>query len=111
MPNDMPPDAAADKERQLDAILGAYLEALAAGTTPDRRALLDQHPELAEALKVFFPDYDRVQRLARPLHAVAQAQGETVTEPAAALGEDAIEVGSEATEPQRPGPDLTTDFS
>jgi tetratricopeptide (TPR) repeat protein/tRNA A-37 threonylcarbamoyl transferase component Bud32 len=56
-----------DEERRLNAVLGPFLEAEQAGQPADRRALLDAHPDLAEALRSFFADYDRLQALARPL--------------------------------------------
>src|SRR5262245_23371754 len=106
MPNEVPPEVTADRERRLDAILAAYLEAIATGTAPDRQDIVDEHPDLAEALRASFADYDRVHRLYRPLHAVARAaRGETATEQAPAAGP-----GGTVAQP-RSGPEPTTDFS
>jgi WD40 repeat protein/tRNA A-37 threonylcarbamoyl transferase component Bud32 len=38
------------------------------GALPDREALLERHPELAERLRAFFADYDRVDRQAGQMH-------------------------------------------
>jgi WD40 repeat protein/tRNA A-37 threonylcarbamoyl transferase component Bud32 len=46
----------------LDTIIADYLQQVEAGTVPDREALFGQHPELAERLRVFFADCDRLDR-------------------------------------------------
>jgi hypothetical protein len=51
----------------LDALIGAYLQQVEAGAVPDRAALLAAHPELAERLRAFFADYDRLDRQAGEL--------------------------------------------
>jgi hypothetical protein len=38
------------RERRVDELIAAYLEADAAGRAPDRRELLARHPELAAEL-------------------------------------------------------------
>ena len=53
-------------EDRVEAIIGNYLEALAAGTAPDRQELLARHPDLAADLAVFFANHDRMQQLVSP---------------------------------------------
>jgi WD40 repeat protein/tRNA A-37 threonylcarbamoyl transferase component Bud32 len=51
----------------LDAIIAEYVQQVEAGQVPDREALLARHPELAERLRAFFADYDRLDRQAAEL--------------------------------------------
>jgi len=51
----------------LDAIISDYLHAVDLGQVPNRKELLDRHPNLAEALQAFFADFDRLDRQAAPL--------------------------------------------
>jgi 2-oxo-4-hydroxy-4-carboxy--5-ureidoimidazoline (OHCU) decarboxylase len=60
--NHAPDDSA--KDRRLEEVLHAYMQAVDAGRPPDRAALLRQHPELAAELAAFFIDQDAVARLA-----------------------------------------------
>jgi predicted Ser/Thr protein kinase len=51
----------------LDAVIAGYLLAVEAGDVPNRQDLLDRHPEHADALRAFFADLDRMDRVASPL--------------------------------------------
>ena len=51
----------------LDQVIADYLQAVEAGQVPNRDELLAQHPELAEPLRAFLADLDRVDRQAAPL--------------------------------------------
>src|SRR5262249_18858654 len=51
----------------LDAIIAEYVQQVEAGALPDREALLLQHPDLADRLRAFFADQDRLDRQAGEL--------------------------------------------
>jgi eukaryotic-like serine/threonine-protein kinase len=44
----------------LDAVIADYLQQIEGGAAPDREALLVRYPELADRLREFFSDYDRL---------------------------------------------------
>ncbi len=55
----------------LDALIAFYMQAVEAGRVPNRQDLLDQNPAMADQLRAFFADVDRIDRVASPLrHAV-----------------------------------------
>jgi tRNA A-37 threonylcarbamoyl transferase component Bud32 len=51
----------------LDAVIAAYMLAVEAGDVPNRQELLDRFPAHADALRAFFTDLDRMDRVASPL--------------------------------------------
>jgi serine/threonine protein kinase len=71
-----------EREKRLQQVLLAYVEAVQEGRTPDRRQLLSDHPELAVELKEFLALRDQIDRLAAPLRemAVASASPRPVSE-------------------------------
>ncbi len=71
----------------LDAVIAAYMLAVEAGEVPVRQELLDRHPEYAEALREFFTDLDRIDRIASPLRV---AKGLDATSELAANGPTAL---------------------
>ena len=48
-------------DTQLDALVAHYIEAIERGETPDREKLIAEYPALADGLRRFFTDYDRLQ--------------------------------------------------
>ena len=59
-----PDEATGSHHDPLDAVIAAYLRQVEAGAVPDREALLAQHPDLADGLREFFADFDRLDRQA-----------------------------------------------
>jgi serine/threonine protein kinase/multidrug efflux pump subunit AcrA (membrane-fusion protein) len=57
----------AARDQRLQDVLLLYMQAVDAGQIPDREELLRRHPDLADELRSFFDDQDRLDRLARPL--------------------------------------------
>src|SRR5262249_31364010 len=49
-------------------VLLDYLRAIDAGQAPERGELLRRHPDLADDLRAYFADQDRIERLAQPIH-------------------------------------------
>lgn len=52
---------------QLDEVVAAYLRAMERGEYLNRDEILARHPDLADDLREFFADHDRMNRLAQPL--------------------------------------------
>src|SRR5262245_52838128 len=63
-PTTPPPEGA------LSTVIAAYLQAVDAGQAPDRDELLRRHPDLADDLRRFFADQERLDQVARPLREV-----------------------------------------
>jgi tRNA A-37 threonylcarbamoyl transferase component Bud32 len=74
-----PDEATYSHHDPLDAVIAAYLQQVEAGAVPDREALLARHPELAEGLREFFADFDRLDRQAGDLR-LPGAAGESAGE-------------------------------
>jgi hypothetical protein len=65
------PEAQTEREQRLNGVMAAFLGAVDVGETPDRAAILAEHPDLADELRAFFADHDRLDQLARPLREIA----------------------------------------
>jgi tRNA A-37 threonylcarbamoyl transferase component Bud32 len=60
-------------DERIDDMIAAYLEAEAAGTPPAREELLARHAGLADELRSFFADHDRMKAAAAPLRPAGDA--------------------------------------
>lgn len=57
----MPDDNSDPRSEQLNQVIAEFLEAIALGKAPDRDRLIKQHPELADDLKSFLANHDRMK--------------------------------------------------
>jgi WD40 repeat protein len=57
-------------DRRLDSVVAEYLDAVESGVLPDRGEWLARHPDLADDLRAFFADHDRLVQLSTPLRDV-----------------------------------------
>jgi tRNA A-37 threonylcarbamoyl transferase component Bud32 len=62
-----PTDPRTSADQLLDAVIAGYLQEVEAGRVPDREALLARHPGLADRLRAFFADCDRLDLQAAAL--------------------------------------------
>jgi serine/threonine protein kinase len=65
------------RSARLDELIAAYLEAVEAGQTPDRDVWLARQPDLADDLRQFFANHDRMAQVGAPLRAVAPVASPT----------------------------------
>lgn len=68
----------------LDAVIAKYVQEVEAGQVPDREALMARHPDLADGLRDFFVDFDRLDCKAAELRL---AQGSNRADSGAPSGE------------------------
>ena len=61
------PDSASEREKRLNEVLAAYVEAVEAGQQPDQQDWLARYPDLAGELADFFANQKRMAELAGPL--------------------------------------------
>jgi serine/threonine protein kinase len=61
-----------DRERRLNEVLLAFVEAVQAGRAPDRERMLAAHPDLRPELEECFASHDELERLAVPLRAATK---------------------------------------
>ncbi len=61
----------ADEPRgqQLESVIADYIRICEAGRNPSRREMLEQYPEMADELKQFFAQRDRLHQLVEPIRA------------------------------------------
>jgi WD40 repeat protein/tRNA A-37 threonylcarbamoyl transferase component Bud32 len=55
-----------DRTSRFDVVLAEYLEAVEDGVAPSRKELFSRHPDLADELREFFANRDRIETLFRP---------------------------------------------
>src|SRR2546428_10596267 len=70
---------ASEREQLLDDVLTAYLQAVDAGQSPDRREWLIRYPHLASELDEFFADQDKIVSWTEPIRAAAECSSTQVT--------------------------------
>lgn len=64
------------RERRVDEVIAAYLEAVDAKQTPERNDFIAQHRDIADDLEAFFANRDQFERLAEPLQAAASVSNQ-----------------------------------
>src|SRR5262245_35809319 len=60
-----------------DEVIAAFLEAAAAGKEPDREELLARHPDVADELRSFLIEHDRLRAAAKRIQSSAQPERTT----------------------------------
>src|SRR5262245_11813775 len=71
------PTLVLNRQERLHEAVASYLQALDAGTAPDPGAWLERYAEVADDLRAFFADQERLHHLAEPLRGLAPA-GDTL---------------------------------
>ncbi|MBI3863704.1 MAG: serine/threonine protein kinase [Planctomycetia bacterium] len=95
-------------DSRLDAVLAEYMQAVEAGTVPDRQEFVARHPEFASQLEEFFGDKERFDRVVAPYKpAVGQqplpANDDTEGKSHAALLETPTLIVGTSAPPPQPG--------
>ena len=72
------PDDDADRDQLLEAVIADYIRADETGLAPDRREILERHPELADELRQFFGQRDRMNQMVEPIRGFGDALAQAV---------------------------------
>ena len=67
-----------EHEQILEGVIADYIRACEAGSPPDRRKILELHPEFADDLREFFGHRDRMNQLAEPIRGFRDDQFQSV---------------------------------
>lgn len=78
------------RERELESILHAYLQAIDAGRSPDQEELIERHPDFADDLRAFFADQNHMNRFVNSMQKV-QVGDVTIDGAGAGGTDDALE--------------------
>lgn len=65
------PNDNADHERQLEAVIAEYIRECESGGAPNRQEILKRHPDLADEMRQFFGQRDRIHKLVEPIRGFA----------------------------------------
>ena len=57
----------AEHEQQLESVIADFIRACDAGEVPNRQTILERHPDLADELRDFFAQRDRMNQFAEPI--------------------------------------------
>src|SRR5262249_26748318 len=58
------PEPSSGRDERVNEVIADYLDAVAGGRPPSREEVLARHPDLAEELRAFFADQDRLAEAA-----------------------------------------------
>ncbi len=72
------PDHSDDRDQQLEAVIADYIRACETGSVPNRGEILKQHPELADELRQFFGQHDRMNQIAAPIRGFGDSLSQVV---------------------------------
>ena len=72
-----PPDDS-HRDEKLEVVIADYIRDCEIGGAPDRRVILERHPELADELRQFFGQRDRINQMAEPIRGFGDARSQAV---------------------------------
>ena len=68
----------AEHEQQLESVIADFIRACDVGEVPNRQAILERHPDLADELRDFFAQRDRMNQFAGPIRGFGDDLFQTV---------------------------------
>ena len=72
------PDNSEERDQQLEAVIADYIRACETGTAPNHGEILKRHPELADELRQFFGQHDRMNQIAAPIRGFGDSLAQSV---------------------------------